>query len=168
MTDPIIIEALDKAQTSYELYAHPNFSTCETSSAWHEASGKPGCRVKNLFLRNKNGKQHLLLLLPHEIEYDKARFKVLSGEKCGFASDDRLAQYLNIKPGCVSPLSLVHDADNHVLVFIEQSLMQAEALHLHPGTPESSVQIKPADLLHWLEIQGYQPKIISWNEEAAT
>ncbi len=162
MADPQIITALDQTGIAYELYQHPAFTSCDISGPWHKASGRPGVRVKNLFLRNKNGKQHFLLLLPHEIEYDKARFKALSGEKCGFASDDRLTQYLNIKPGAVSPLSLVHDADNHVQAFIEATLLEAEALHLHPGHPEFSVQLKPHDLLAWLKAQGYEVQVIEW------
>jgi len=164
MADAKIIGALDNAGIKYELYEHPAFTTCEVSSAWHKDSGRPGQRVKNLFLRNKKGDQHFLLLLPHALEYDKKIFKALSGQKCGFADDTRLWEHLKIKPGAVSPLSLVHDENHQVQVFIEQSLVEAQALHLHPGTPEASVQIAPNDLLTWLQNLGYQPQTVAWTE----
>jgi len=160
--DQKIIDQLDAQSLKYELYEHPQFNTCAVSSAWHKESGRPGQRVKNLFLRNKNGKQHLLLLLPHELDFDKALFKQISGEKCGMASDDRLWEHLQVKPGSVSPLALVHDKDQHVKVFIESSLMKAEALHLHPGDSNWSVQITPDDVVSYLQALGYEPQVIEW------
>lgn len=162
MPDPQIITALDQAGINYELYQHPSFTTCEISSAWHKDSGRPGQRVKNLFLRNKNGKQHLLLLLPHELDFDKAIFKTLSGEKCGMASSERLWEHLKVKQGAVSPLALVHDETSHVKVFIESSLTKKDALHLHPGNGEWSVQINPTDLIKLLETWGYEVNIVEW------
>lgn len=163
-----ILRSLDEQKISYELYEHPAFNTCAISSAWHKKSGRPGRRVKNLFLRNKNGKQHFLLLLPHEIEYDRRIFKPLSGEKCGLASDDRLWKYLKVKPGAVSPLALIHDTDTRVKVFVEASLMQAKALHLHPGNAEASVQMSPEALLEWLQTLGYSPSVITWEVAKTT
>lgn len=160
--DQKIIDTLKKAGLTHELYQHPPFSSCEISSAWHKDSGRPGQRVKNLFLRNKNGKQHFLLMLPHALDFDKATFKSLSGQKCGLASDDRLWEYLKVKPGAVSPLALIHDAQQHVQVFVEKSLTESPALHLHPGRAEWSVQITPADMMAFLKSLGYEVNVVEW------
>jgi Ala-tRNA(Pro) deacylase len=160
--DIAIAAELERFKIDYRPYSHPNFSTCEVSSTWHKAQNQPGQRVKNLFLRNKNGKQHFLLLLPHAIEFDKNIFKKLSDQKCGLASDDRLFKYLKLKPGCVSPLSLIHDETKHVQVYIEQSLINAACLHFHAGAPESSVILTPNALLLVLKHWGYQPHVVDW------
>lgn len=160
--DQAIIDALDQAGIDYQLYQHPPFTNCEISSAWHQDSGRPGQRVKNLFLRNKNGQQHFLLLLPQQIEYDRKVFKPLSGEKCGLASDDRLWEHLKVRPGAVSPLALIHDTDRQVKVFIEQSLTQSPALHLHPGDAEWSVQLTPTDVVKFVEGLGYEVHVVQW------
>ena len=160
--DQDIIKALEQSKVAFELYEHPAFNTCEISANWHHNSGHKGQRVKNLFLRNKNGKQHFILMLPHTIEFDKAIFKDLSGQKCGLASNERLWEHLKTKPGSVSPLSLWHDKDKNVQLFIESSLLQAERLHVHPGTSQASVALTPDALLHVLDLWDFQPQVVDW------
>jgi len=160
--DETILSDLKAQDIDFELYEHPAFNSCEISALWHKESGHTGQRVKNLFLRNKNGKQHFLLMLPHEYDFDKARFKELSQQKCGLASDDRLWEFLKTKPGAVSPLSLLYDEPKNVEIFIEASLLQAEQLHVHPGTSQASVALTPDALLRVLKAWGYLPHLIVW------
>lgn len=162
VADEGIINALKAAHVSFQHYAHPDFSTCEKSSQWHKEHQQPGQRVKNLFLRNKNGKQHFLLILPHEIEFDKAIFKQHSTQKCGLASDERLWEHLHVKPGAVSPLNLIYDANQAVNVYIERSLLKAECLHFHVGSAESSVILAPDVLIEFLTSRGYEVQVIDW------
>lgn len=162
IADKHIVEALNTAKISFQHYTHPDFSTCEKSAKWHQANQQLGRRVKNLFLRNKNGKQHFLLILPHEIEFDKAIFKQHSTQKCGLASDERLWGHLHVKPGAVSPLNLIYDENQSVKVFIEATLLQAECLHFHVGSPESSVTLKPEALIVFLASLGYEVQPLDW------
>lgn len=162
VADSVILEALKSSGIKFELYTHPPFDTCEASAAWHQESGKKGVRVKNLFLRNKNGKKHFVLMLPHGLEYDKAAFKTLSGEKCGFASNERLWEHLKTIPGSVSPLALVHDKENQVALFIEGSLLEAELLHVHPGNSQFSVALGPDDLIDVAAKWNHPAQVIDW------
>lgn len=161
--DQTLINALVDLKVKFEMYEHPDFSTCEISATWHKQAGKTGQRVKNLFLRNKNGTKHFLLLLPQSIHFDKARFKTLSGEKCGLASNERLWEFLKTKPGAVSPLSIFYDKNQQVKVFIEASLLQTELLHFHPGTSQASVVLTPDALWHILSTWHQTPQVIDWN-----
>ncbi len=154
---------LQTLNIDFELYEHPAFTSCEISAAWHQEHQMPGQRVKNLFLRNKNGKRHFLLLLPHAINFDKAIFKTLSTQKCGLASNERLLECLGVKPGSVSPLCLINDAQKQVEVYIESALMQAEYLHLHPGDATKSIKLSPDDLIALLVHWQYDPQIVDWS-----
>lgn len=165
--DQTLIKAITQLKVTFEVYEHPDFSSCEISATWHEANKKKGQRVKNLFLRNKNGKRHFLLMLPHAYDFEKARFKELSGEKCGLASDERLWAFLKTKPGAVSPLSVYYDADHQVEVFIEASLLQAESLHFHPGTSQASVVLTPDALIHVLSSWHRAPQVIDWDASSS-
>ncbi len=162
VADSVILEALKSSGVKFELYSHPPFDTCEASNAWHQASGKKGVRVKNLFLRNKNGKKHFVLMLPHGVEYDKVIFKALSGEKCGFSSNERLWEHLKTIPGSVSPLALVHDKKSQVALFIESSLLQAELLHVHPGNSQFSVALPPDDLIDVVAKWNHPAQVVDW------
>jgi Ala-tRNA(Pro) deacylase len=165
--DKAIISALNKEKISFLVYQHPAFTSCELSAAWHKENKQTGLRVKNLFLRNKNGKQHFLLMLPHKFDFDKARFKEISGQKCGLASEDRLWETLHTKPGAVSPLSLLYDTSHTVTLFIETSLLQAALLHVHPGTSQASVALSPDALLHALKAWGHAPQMMEWNASSS-
>ena len=71
---------------------------------------RPGTRLKNLFLRDNYGKRHFLLITSPNKQVDlKALSKAQGLSRLGFASNERLAKYLGVKPGCVSMLALLND-----------------------------------------------------------
>ncbi len=154
-----ILDVLKNLEITFEYYEHPSFDTCEVSSEFHVSQGFPGQRAKNLFLRNKNGKQHFLVMLPHHKDFDKTYFREISGQKCGLASDDRLDKYLKVKPGHVSPLALINDTEREVQVYLDEELMNSSYIHIHPGENTSSVQLMPEDLLKFLNHLGYEPAV---------
>ncbi len=157
-----IYERLDSLNIRYNVYEHPHFDSCEVSSKYHASNNLPGVRSKNLFLRNKNGKKHFLLVLPHSIDFNKTRFREISEQKCGFADSERLMKYLGTTPGSVSPFSLICDTQSHTVVYIEDSLLEAEYLHLHPNRNDKSIQIKPQDVLKFIDSLGNIHHEISW------
>jgi Ala-tRNA(Pro) deacylase len=163
LIDPEIEAALKEVGINFETYSHPAFDTCEISSAWHHENGLPGQRVKNLVLRNKNGKQYFLLLLPHQLEFDKQIFKAHSGQKCGLAAADRLRELMKAVPGSVSPLNLIYDSQKALQVYLEKTLLEAPYLHFHAGSSAASVQITPADLQALLQAWQYELQVIDWH-----
>ena len=65
----------------------------------------PGAKTKNLFLRDKKGRRHFLVTVPHDIAVDlDALGAALGVGGVGFASAERLQKYLGITPGSVSLL----------------------------------------------------------------
>src|SRR5256885_16007086 len=89
-------------------YQHPPVMTVEASERL--VPRLPGAKTKNLFLRDKKGARHFLVTVPHHLAVDlDALGDRLDARRLGFASAERLMQYLGVTPGSVSLLALVND-----------------------------------------------------------
>ena len=105
MTD--IYEFLDTIEVSYERFDHPAVYT--VSEAKKLSPKMDGASTKNLFLRDKKGIRHFLVIVPQDKQVDlKELSSILEASRLSFASPDRMKKYLGIEPGSVSILSLIH------------------------------------------------------------
>jgi Ala-tRNA(Pro) deacylase len=151
MEDPIpaVVAALDALIIPYQLHSHPPVFTGE-EAALHWAD-IPGTRVKNLFLRNKKGDRHYLVILGIEKEANlRDLVRVIGDDRLSFGSPERLMQHLGLTPGSVSPFGLLNDAGGHVTVIVDEELRQAERLIFHPNINTASVTIAVADFERFL------------------
>ena len=148
-----IYAALSALKIDYELFEHPAVHTAE-EAAVHWAS-IPGTAVKNLFLRNKKGDRHYLVILGIEKTADLRHLvKVIGDDRLSFASPERLMKYLGVTPGSVSPLGLIHDTTRSVRVIIDSDLRAAERIIFHPNDNTASLTISGADFVRFLEDRG--------------
>ena len=148
-----MLERLDELEITYELHEHPAVFTAEEAAAhW---SGIAGAAVKNLFLRNKKGDRHYLVILGIGKQADLRHLVGLIGEdRLSFGSPHRLMRLLGVTPGSVSPFGLINDAERAVTVVIDSDLRSAEGLIFHPNDNTASLTIKAGDLSRFLEQQG--------------
>ena len=121
----------------------------------------PGAKTKNLFLRDKKGRRHLLVTVPHDKAVDlNALGATLGVGGVGFASAERLHKYLGITPGSVSLLALVNDRAHAVEFVIDRALWEADAVHAHPLVNTATMIIAHADLARFLAATGHVPRVI--------
>ena len=148
-----ILERLDALNIRYELYEHPPVFTAEEAAThWKEI---PGTAVKNLFLRNKKGDRHYLIILGIEKQADLRHLVTIVGDdRLSFGSPERLMKYLGVTPGSVSPLGLIHDSGRAVRVVVDSDLRAAERLIFHPNDNTASLTVSGADFARFLEQQG--------------
>ena len=98
----------------------------------------PARGVKNLFLRNKKGNRHYLVILPIEKEADLRRFvKAIGDDRLSFGSPERLAEHLGLTPGSVSPFGLLNNPSHSVQVVRRCGVARRRAADL-PPEPQSS------------------------------
>ena len=121
----------------------------------------PGAKTKNLFLRDKKGRRHFLVTVPHDkaVHID-ALADAIGVSGLGFGSAERLQKYLGIKPGSVSLLALVNDEARAVEFVIDKALWEAEAVHAHPLVNTATMVIPHADLARFLRATGHEPRVI--------
>ena len=151
MQDPIpaVVAALDALVIPYQLYSHPPvFTGDEAAVHWAEIPGSP---VKNLFLRNKKGDRHYLVILGIEKQANlRDLVRVIGDDRLSFGSAERLMQQLGLTPGSVSPFGLLNDANGHVIVIVDDELRRAERLIFHPNINTASLTIAVPDFERFL------------------
>lgn len=146
-------------QFDFPEFEHHPVQTCAEFQV--VASHIPGTRNKNLFLRDKKGKRHLLVIVPPYLSVDLDSLSQMLGIKnLGFASKERLKKFLGVNSGSVSVLSLVNDQHNDVEVVIDRTIWHAEAIQAHPLVNTQTVIISKPELERFLSKTGHQPKIL--------
>lgn len=148
-----VFDRLRALNIPYGLYEHPPVFTAEEAAAhWKEIPGTP---VKNLFLRNKKGDRHYLVILGIEKQADLRHLvKVIGDDRLSFGSPERLMTHLGVLPGSVSPFGLIHDGPHAVRVIVDSDLRTVERLIFHPNDNTASLTISGRDFERFLEQQG--------------
>ena len=144
-----VLEALDAMGITYDIYEHPPvFNTEDVDRYWRDIPATP---VKNLFLRNKKGNHHYLVIVGVDKRVDLQHLRRLIGDdRFSFGSPERLMQKMGLTPGSVSPFGLLHAASGDVQVIIDSDLRGAEKLIFHPNINTASVTISFADFERFL------------------
>ena len=140
-------------------HSHPPVMTVEESERL--VPKLPGMKTKNLFLRDKKGRRHILVTVRHNLAVRlDALGNVLDARSLGLASPERLMKYLGVTPGSVSLLALVNDRDAAVEFVIDRALWDASAVHAHPLSNDATMVIPHADLERFLAATGHAPRVM--------
>ncbi len=149
------LDFLTKEGIKYKVYEHKPVYT--VGEAKRLTGNIPGVHCKNLFLRNRDGKQHYLIVLEEDREVDlRVLSKLIGAKNLSFASEERLYKYLKLEPGSVSPLGLVNDETRHVKVYFDKHLFDAEETAFHPNINTSTIVINTKELINFIEALGYK------------
>jgi Ala-tRNA(Pro) deacylase len=153
MENQNVYDILEKLEISYTKHEHPPVYTVEEAEQhWEDISG---AHCKNLFLRNKKGKNHYLVLAESRKMIDlKSLTKQIGEDRLSFASPERMKRYLGLEPGAVSPFGLINDRDNAVVVIIDSDLKEASQVNFHPNVNTATVGITFVDFEKFLSYCG--------------
>jgi Ala-tRNA(Pro) deacylase len=153
-----VYATLDALGISFERYTHPPvFNSADVEAHW---SSIDATKVKNLFLRNKKGDRHYLVILEVSRQADLRQLvKFVGDDRLSFGSPERLMASLGVTPGSVSPFGLIHDEKRAVRVIVDAALRHAARLIFHPNINTASVTISGADLERFLAWRG---NVVSW------
>tara|TARA_B100001540_G_scaffold176446_1_gene155751 strand:- start:619 stop:1071 length:453 start_codon:yes stop_codon:yes gene_type:complete len=144
---------------SYERFDHPAVYT--VSEAKKLSPEMDGASTKNLFLRDKKGIRHFLVVVPQDKQVDlKELSSILEASRLSFASPDRLKKYLGIEPGSVSILALLNDPEKTVEVFVDNELWNAEIILCHPLVNTSTLAITRDGIKQFLEKTGHNLMLV--------
>lgn len=153
--DAELYDYLDSLGVHYEYHTHPAAPTVEVAMQYWKSI--PGLHCKNLFMRNHKGNHHFLLIAPGDKPIDiHAVEQRLREGKLSFASPRRMAKYLGLQPGSVSPFGVLHDANHEVYLFLDVALKGADRISFHPNDNRASLVVSCEDLLHFLDSLGNQ------------
>jgi Ala-tRNA(Pro) deacylase len=150
-----VYEALDELSIAWVRHEHPPVFTVEEAERhWTEIEG---AHCKNLFLRNKKGNHHYLVIIESSKQADLRNLNALLHEdRLSFASPERLKKHLGLDPGSVSPFGLINETNREVVVVVDQDLRRANTVNFHPNVNTATVGIGFADLEKFLARRGNQ------------
>lgn len=156
---PDIYDFLAEHAIAYEKHEHPPLYTVEEAKKW--TPDLPGAATKNLFLRDKKGKRHVLVVVAHEKQVAlKALSSLLGTSPLSFGSPERLKTHLKIEPGSVSVLAVLNDPEKNVELVIDQEIWEANALQCHPLINTQTLIISHEGLETFLKACGRQFRVL--------
>lgn len=146
----MIYDILEQLNISYEKVTHPPVANSEDGNRYY--AGIDVGKSKNVFLRNRKGDKHYLIIILSDKNINLETLAAFLGEKrLGLASPERLRKYLNQSPGAVSPFGLSYETSNSVKVIIDSDVLEHEKLVFHPENNESGLIISNNDFIRYLE-----------------
>jgi Ala-tRNA(Pro) deacylase len=144
-----VYEILDSLGIKYKKFEHQIVHTVKDAD-------KLGLEItgginKCLFLRNKKGDRHYLILIKGSKRLDLKKLEALLDEsRLSFASPERMMKYLSVTPGSVSPFGLINDLDKVVAIIIDNELLLQDMLALHPNINNQTLVLKTEDFKKFL------------------
>lgn len=154
-----IYKVLDELKIPYEKHEHEAVFTFDIADKL--CQNIAGGHIKNLFLRNKKGDKHYLVVVEGIKTVDLKQLRKDLGEsKLSFGSPERLMEHLGITPGSVSPLSIVNNDAKDVIVIFDEGLLNFDVLNCHPNINTATLSIKRDDLMRFLEQSGNELRVM--------
>ena len=161
-----ILDLLAEHDIAYQRVDHPAVYTCE--EAERLVPPLPGAHTKNLFVRDRRGRRHFLVVVGWEHQVDLRELgRVLEVSKLGMASPERLRERLGVDPGAVTLLAVVNDEEKAVEVVIDELVWAAAALQCHPLVNTSTLAISRQGLEKLLQLRNQPYRVVDVPRRAA-
>ncbi len=138
-----IIELLEDLHIDYRWLDHaPVFTVTESLGLIEDK--KP---IKNLLLKDKGGRQFLVIMAGNERLNLKLLATQLDARKLQFADSDNLYETLGVQPGAVSVFGLLHPKSVDVKVVLDQAILQDDQeIGFHPNNNTATIFFKTREL----------------------
>ncbi len=164
---PDLPSFLDTHGITFVRHDHPPVFTCEEELQHVPESG--AARTKNLFMRDRRGRRHLLLVTLCSKSVSIADFaETADADRLSFASPERLMKHLGVEPGSVTLLGLVNDAAHAVELYVDADVWSAPSIHAHPLRNDATLVLSHADVVRFLAATGHQPRIVTVRSRPAS
>ena len=160
MTSAELRAWLDGHAIAYEHLTHEALWTCEDVARVMPPE-LDAVHTKNLFVRDKKGRRHWLLVTDCAKAVDlKALADAIGVDNLSFASPDRLMRFLGVIPGAVTVLGLVHESAREVAVLVDRDVWAARRLCCHPLVNDETLVLDHAGLERFLALTGHAATVL--------
>jgi len=154
---------LDSLNIPYERYDHAPVFTCDEADA--AVPNLAAVQTKNLFLRDKRGRRHILLVTSCAKSVDVKRFaNQVDADHLSFGSAERLEKYLGVTPGSVTVLGLMNDSANAVEVYVDADVWRTPSWRCHPLINSITLVLARTDIERFLAHTGHTPRVLTLDE----
>lgn len=142
----LVLEKLDALHIPYDYIEHDAAAHMDECRAIEE---KLGAMVpRNLFLTTRRQGGFYLYVLRPDAPFRSGDVSRQAGtSRLCFADEDALYDHLSVRPGSVTPLGLIFDADDGVTLLMDRALCDEARLIFHPCVNTASVAMSTRDFL---------------------
>lgn len=152
-----LYEVLRELSISFQEVEHEPVYTIE--QAQMIAAHLDGIGTKVLFLTDKRGRYFLMILEENKRANIKELAKAVGAARLSFADSEALQRVLGLEQGSVSPLGVIHDAENQVVLLLDRDL-QNNVLFVHPNVNNKTMAIRFEDLIRLIQAEGHAYMLI--------
>ena len=159
-----LLDKLTSLGINFTTHTHPPLRTVEDAKAFRRdlPGDLPGAHIKNLYLRDRK-KRNFLVVAQEDRQIDlKSLGGQIGSDRLSFGSADRLFEMLGVRPGAVSPFTLINDPDHKVQLILDGDLVGQSYLYAHPLVNDVTLGLSGADLLRFTAYTGHQPQLLSF------
>ena len=139
-----IYTILNKLNINYEEVNHKSVCTVQEAINLGISKMITGIECKNLFVKSKNN-YYLILVKSSKRVNLKELSKLINETRLSFATIEELKEILNLNIGSVTPLSIINDKDNKVLLIFDKDLKNNRIL-CHPNVNTKTLSLEFKDL----------------------
>lgn len=147
-----LYDVLKELNIKYEEVSHEKVMTVEEAMKLENMI--EGIGSKNLFLTDKKN-YYLVILEENKRANIKELASILGCKKLSFASSERLKEVLDLEEGSVTPLGIINDKDNKVVIVIDNDLVGKKLL-FHPNTNTKTMSISYEDLIKFIDYEKHK------------
>lgn len=144
----------------YTRFDHPPVFTCEEADRLvpREAGG---IQTKNLFVRDKRGRRHWLVVTSCEKGVDLKRLAASLGiDSFTLGSPERRASHLGVTPGSVTLLALAHPGAADVELLVDRDVWTGEPLRCHPMVNSATLVLRRDDAERFIAATGHAAQVV--------
>lgn len=161
-----LMEKLDEWGISYKCFSHVPLSTVAESKQVQNQflnKNKGGGHIKNLYLRDHK-KNNILIVAEQDCKIDLKELKeILKMGRLSFGSPDRLMDNLGVRPGAVTPFSMITGVKKNVSLFLDADLKSCLKIYAHPLVNDRTLEISVENLEYFFDKIGVVPNWINFN-----
>lgn len=123
----------------------------------------PGAHTKNLFLKDNRGRLWLISARQDTtIDLKRAAAAMGSG-RLSFGNETLMFETLGVRPGSVTALALINDAERRVTFVLDQRLWEAEIVNFHPLTNTATTALDQAAFRRILALLEREPLVVDFD-----
>lgn len=125
----------------------------------------PGAHTKNLFLKDKKDRLWLVSARQDTTVDLKRLPRAIGSDRLSFGREELLWDRLGVRPGSVTALGLINDAERQVTFVLDRALWDAEIVNFHPLTNAATTALTQADFREFLRRLDRRPIVVDFSDD---
>jgi Ala-tRNA(Pro) deacylase len=123
----------------------------------------PGAHTKNLFLKDHRGRLWLISARQDTMIDLKRAAAAMGSGRLSFGNETLMFETLGVRPGSVTALALINDAERRVTFVLDRRLWEAEIVNFHPLTNTATTALDQAAFRRILALLEREPLVVDFD-----